>query len=348
MIRARLFIILSAILLTLAANIESILPVQNPFLFATESRQVVLDKVSSPDFGKMKVRHGLTQKRFDIGLFGNSRSLDIGAEHLNLGSCSYFNFSLSGESIRANVALLEQLAANKKAPRVALISVDNFELQFYSNPFFLTLTERWRQGMQDIWFGLTQTRVSGTDVLNMIWRHAYTEWLLFKLNFDITQQWPKIFRIVNADAATFTSTQELGKGYRPDGSRTQILLEPDVNTRHKLTSGPRQVLSGYLRYDLMRLKLLSKSGMMIIVYESPLDNPNTKKFIERPSPQALYSRKEFFRICSEFGLSCHSALGKLPSHNTPWRDSNHAPAGVLGSYLQTLLGNNVRTCGRDF
>jgi hypothetical protein len=347
MIRPGPFICISIVLLYLATTIGAILPTQDPFSLPTDARQVDLDEFSSPAFGKMKVHHGVLQKRFDIGLFGNSRSLDIGKQHLKLGACSYFNFSLSGESLRASAALLERLAASGKAPRIALVSVDNFELQLYSNPFFLTMTERWRQGISDIKYGVAQSSVTTRELLKMIWRHAHTEWQLFKLSLNITTIQNSLFSLVDARHSPFKLTQELGKGYRRDGSRTQTIPNPPTSSRPKFVPGSRQILRGYLGYDLNRLKSLKNLGVEVIVYESPLDPINTKIRLTKPSPQAAVSRKDYFRFCKELGLNCHSALGKLTTKNTPWRDSNHPPAEELGEYINTLLGNRVRTCNND-
>jgi hypothetical protein len=347
MIRPGLFICITAVLLLFAVGTERALPTKDPFLLATNTHQVNLDEFSSPTFAKMKVHHGLTQKRFDIGLFGNSRSLDVGSRHLKLGECSYFNFSLSGESLRASATLLEQLAAKGKAPKIALVSIDNFELQLYSNPFFPDINERWHQGIADIRFGVLQSNISLSELVKIVWRHAYTEWRIFKLSFNIARKRNIILDTIGAERPPFKLTRELGKGYRGDGSRTQAVSNVPALSRPKFIPGSRQVLSGYLGYDLNRLKLLNDQGVTVIVYESPLDPINTRIRLINPSPQAAESRKDYFRFCNALGLNCHSALGKLAVDNTPWRDSNHAPAEVLGKYLSGLLGGRVRTCKND-
>ena len=347
MIRPGPFICVTAVLLVLGVGTRVGLPTQDPFLLATNTHQVNLDEFSSPAFAKMKLRHGLTQERFDIGLFGNSRSLDVGSRHLKLGACSYFNFSIAGESLRASAALLEQLAARGRAPRIALVSVDNFELQLYSNPFFPTTIERWHQGLTDVKIGFLQSRISLRELAKMVWRHVHTEWQIFKLSFDIMRNRNILFNTIGDERPPFKLTQELSKGYRGDGSRTQALPQISAFARPKFSPGSPQVLRGYFRYDLNRLKLLSEQGVTVIVYESPLDPSNTRIRLLKPSPQAAESRKDYFRFCKALGLNCHSALGKLEAGNTPWRDSNHAPAKELGEYLNRVLGDRVRTCKND-
>jgi hypothetical protein len=181
----------------------------------------------------------------------------------------------------------------------------------------------------------------------MVWRHAYTEWQIFKLRFNIARKRNVIFDTIGAKHPPFELTRELGKGYRGDGSRTQAIPNVSALSRPKFIPGSRQILNGYLGYDLDRLKSLSDQGVTVIVYESPLDPLNTRIRLKKPSPQAAESRKAYFQFCSVLGLNCHSALGKLAGDNTPWRDSNHAPAEELGEYLNGLLGDRVRTCKND-
>ena len=347
MIRPGLFIGVTTVLLLLAVGTVSVLPTQDPFLLATRSQQVNLDEFSSPTFAKMKVHHGFSHERYDVGLFGNSRSLDVGSQHLKLETCSYFNFSLSGESLRASVSLLEQLAMKGKAPRIALVSIDNFELQLYSNPFFPYTMERWQQGIADIRYGIFQESISFHELAKMVWRHIFTEWEIFKLSFDIARKRNVFSALFQNERSPFKLTRALGNGYRGDGSRTQAVPEASTLSKHIFIPGSHQLLSGYLGYDLGRLKLLNNKGTTVLVYESPLDPTNTKIRLIKPSPQAAKSRKNFFRSCSALGLSCFSALGKLAIGNTPWRDSNHAPADALGEYINGLFGDHVRACKND-
>jgi len=69
-------------------------PDEDPYAVKPKHQLVSLDELPLPVFAELKFRHVKRQPRYDIGLFGNSRSLGVGTRHLSLGDCRFFNFSV--------------------------------------------------------------------------------------------------------------------------------------------------------------------------------------------------------------------------------------------------------------
>src|SRR5688572_17582809 len=82
MVRPGIFLVFVAALIGAISIVQGALPEEDPFLVAGARGAVFLDDRSGSSFAALKLRHMLSRDRFDIALFGNSRSLDVGAEHL--------------------------------------------------------------------------------------------------------------------------------------------------------------------------------------------------------------------------------------------------------------------------
>ncbi len=320
-----------------------LLPAADPF-GGGKDRQVFLNNVSGSAFARLKRRHALESPSFDVGLFGNSRSLDVGANQVGLAGCSFFNFSLSGESLRANVAFLESLAAAGKAPKTALISVDNFELQYYANPLYPPAGERWRLAARDIWAGIMRPDIPLREVGRMMWRHLYTESRLFKFEFEFDVLSRTIAGVLNSPDDAFGRPLPSEVGYRSDGSRMTKPVGPGGGPNDIMTPAPSQIMPGYLDYDLERLKRLAGKGIRVVVYESALEPSSARALGTNPSAQAARARKQFLASCGRYGLACVPAPLALPGPALTWRDHSHAPAASLGAYLTRLLEDRGGAC----
>ena len=335
MIRPRLFLLMVAILIGLVVAVNIYAAAGDPFIGATPQQQVVLD--NSWDLAGGKLRHAAQTPRYDIGVFGNSRALDVNAADLDLGPhCRFFNFALAGESLRGSAALLERLAADGKAPRLAVVSIDNFELQTYANPMFLPAWPRWRQALADL---VSDAEITWRERATMAWRVLYTENELAKRPFNIELLHANLEILLGIVPATAT-TNVAGRGYRADGSRTQP--EPPREPPSELPwPQSRQVLGGYLAYDLARLAQLRARGTDVVVYESSIDPRSAAR---APSALARDGRAQFAAACRAVGLDCHAASARLPGDDGFWRDSNHAPAGPLNRYVRGLIADKTGFC----
>jgi len=325
--------------------VATYVPAKDPFAVQPKNQLVALDGLSLPAFAELKFRHVARQPRYDIGLFGNSRSLGVGARHLSLGECRFFNFSVGSESFRFTIANLERLQEIGKAPTLALISIDNFELQRYNNPISLFAAIRWEKAFNDIMAGLTRGDIGFEDVLRMGWRHVWIEIKRFKMTFNPETFFTGIVTLFS-DGNYFQRVSPSATGYYFDGSRNSPELAKEAVFNILLKPTSQQIKAGYFKFDIERLARLQKMGILAVVYESPLEPKSADAFLRRPSPQAINSRKTFKKACAELGLKCYTAPRRLSNDEGFWTDPSHPPAKNLGVYLDGLLDKNRLACPR--
>lgn len=338
MIRLALFLIVVGALLAVIATVSGRLPKGDPFAAITGHQQIIIDNSWALPLAKQ--RHIDAEPPYDLGLFGNSRSMNVGEQDIgSIGACRFFNYSLSGESLRASVALLERLARHKKAPHLAVVSVDNFELQLYANPTFLDPLERWRLAAADILAGLARPDIGWRDAGKMAWRIVHTETIIAKrsLNAELVREGIQAL----LSPRQFELTTIPGRGYRADGSRGKPITPLGEPPGLPPVPAAPQVLPGYLRYDLERLARLRALGIDIVLYESPI-SPRLAAAPGRPSAVATSTRATYLSTCRTFDLECHTAPTQFPSGD--WSDDSHPPTEPLGQYLQERISGRLEFC----
>jgi hypothetical protein len=264
-----------------------------------------LDLLAVPDIIKLKADHAVSRAPYDVGLFGNSRAVEVSAEHLGLGADRFFNFAVGGTPFRQSVALLEYLSQRKRAPALAIISVDNHELGFdgaiyWPFPFLLhgrALAE---------WSVLKDTMATSIAQIK-----GYPIVFGYRLHFL---------------TASFTGTPDGQEFYRLDGSR-------DARTGQQgseIKFSPTEVGEYYLRMidvDMARLAKIARGGTKVVIYESPL---YPRLALERSRiPNRL--RSHFASACEREGISCFPA--PVLDHGEPWFDCCHAPPALLGRFI---------------
>ena len=344
MIRPWFFLVSTACFLAVILAASNRVPQGDPFAMATNERQVALDDSRIVAIGKW--RHIVEQPRYDIGLFGNSRSLEVSQGDLGLaGNCRFFNYSLPGESIRTSVALLERLASVRRAPHVAVISVDNFELQFYSNPVLIELPARWRFAANDIAAGLSRPGISWFEFGRMTWRILRTEFNLAarQFNAELFREW--LVLVLEGQSPSFERTSILGRGYRSDGSHTRATVAAGHALMPVNPATSRQILPGYLIYDLERLLRLRMAhpDLDIVLYESATAAIGDST-AARTSSIAAESRRIYLDTCQSLKLECHAAPDQLLGDKSDWADSSHAPPTALGHHIMSFLGGKPASC----
>lgn len=345
MIRPFGFLSLSLLFAAALYAVALYVPVGDPFTNQPDQRLVFLDKLPLPAFAELKLRHVERQPRYDIGLFGNSRSLGVGTRHLSLGNCRFFNFSIGSESFRYSVANLERLQEIGKAPKLAVISLDHLELQRYNNPISFFAATRWKKAVKDMLAGLTRDDIGFGEFLRMGWRHLWIEVKRFKMAFN-PESFSSGIKNLFSNGPSFRLVAQTAKGYYADGSRNSPELTTQKFFSTPLKSISRQIRAGYFRFDLERLGRLQKLGTQVVIYESHLEPKSAALFLQRPSPQASAARKTLNSACAQLGLNCYSPPGRLNGDEGLWTDQSHPPAKSLGSYLNTLLDENRLVCSR--
>ena len=83
MIKPFRFLFLTVCFTAAIIAVAQYVPPGDPFTIKTNNKLVSLDGISLPVFAELKVRHVKSQPRFDVGLFGNSRSLNVGIDDLS-------------------------------------------------------------------------------------------------------------------------------------------------------------------------------------------------------------------------------------------------------------------------
>ena len=336
MIRPVPFLVLSALLVVAIGSLAGYIPAGDPFASPTGIVREDLVAAPLPTLAELKRRHGGAEEPFDIGLFGNSRALAVSGADIGLRGCRFFNFSLSGQSLRSSVALVESLAAMNRLPRRILVSFDNLSLQFYGNPEWPPIRTRWRLAAEDAVAPLVRDDIGARDWLRMMWRHLLTEGSIFRSHFELS--------FVMAGATFLTNSAPSvpeERAYRSDGSLPYGRFS---NTGHDVTVPASQILAGYLRADLERLARIG--GDRVTVYESPLAPRVARRLAVHPTGYVEADRQAFLGACRQFGLACRAAPIDLAA-DRQWPEVSHPPVGALGGYLRDLVKENPPVCADD-
>lgn len=282
---------------------------------------------------QMKIRHSVEQSRpYDIGLFGNSRILSVGGEQLDLGTCTPFNFALSGHSFRGSVQLVERLARKKALPRLAVVSIDHFELQMYNNPVWIDWRERMSLFADDIGVALQHPDASLRDKARIVWRYLWTEKILFQKQFEFAFFRRSILEVLGLNDDLFAAAESDRPGYRSDGS-----FYSPPRRAGKIPPSPRttsQIIDIILRNDLERLfRLKEENNLQLLIYESPLHPSSVAVFERAPSPFAEANRRTFQQACVDFGVTCVVAPLTAFRQTSGWDDASHPPPNLLGKWI---------------
>src|SRR5690349_20011124 len=127
---ARVFLIsfISALAVTVLALVALRLMSLSDAVLRDPEKRWALGVLPGDEVIAIKLNRAKQVPPYDVGLFGYSRIMMVGADDLGLPGKRVFNFSIGGSSIRQSIRLLEELHAMGKAPAIAIISVDHAEL----------------------------------------------------------------------------------------------------------------------------------------------------------------------------------------------------------------------------
>ncbi len=340
--RVFLFLLCTVTLIVMVRIAEGTLPSTDPFGDWRPYRAQDFEGYDERRNARMKIRHSVERGQpYDIGLFGNSRILSVGREQLALSACTAFNFALSGHSFRGSVQLLERLAREKALPRLAVISIDNFELQMYNNPLWPGWRERWSLLTNDLAVVFGTADATLRDKARVLWRYIWTEKILFQKQFEFAFFRRAILDTFGLNDDPFPAADSGSTGYRPDGSSYSPLRK--TGEVAKLPPTTPQIINVILRSDLERLfRMARRNDLKLLIYESPLNPISAAIFKRTPSPFAESNRKTFMSACADFGVTCLAAPNEIFNGNAPWGDASHPPPNVLGKWIgassRPLLG----------
>lgn len=317
----------------LAAGSKLPLLVSDPFIDGNRARLKLLSIMPAQTVFAIKEAHAAQAARYDVGLFGNSRSVSVGTKDIRPPAGErFFNFGIGSIDFTTSVLQLERLEAIDKAPKIALINFDHPATRHpVRAPFMPTIYGEATvtfgntlQGFADQspyrWWYLRQGIETFATRLLGIFNSTLWRW---RISYALDGLLPE--RLRHTDAASF----------RPDGSREQVL--PRVRPHYLLpddTFIPQPAMNWYFE----KLAVLRKRGVRIIVFESPL-NPEIVKAVNGIYGSAIDAeRKRFASLCMQFEIECHLAPLLNDGQNAQfWEDFSHAPAALLGAYLRVLI-----------
>lgn len=325
-----------AFFLTVALSFVLLLPLQggmgsDPFNAQNDRKLKALEALPEQDITALKLDHARQVERYDIGLFGNSRSIQAGSDKPIGDSRSFFNFSVPGASFRNSVAMIETLADDGVLPKTVLVSLDNFAIDFYGNALFPDIGTRWATMFEDV---LADGVLAGQPVravLRMAFRHALTEWRILTSQFNVTLLRNRV--LGSAEAAKNPAVAL----YRPNGSRALPPVRRNGDLIPVKTENPKQIISGYLAADLRRLSdIVGPTDSRIVVFESPV-----APGLEVASAGVDDVRAAFYALCGGLQVTCLPApgLGEYPL--SAWFDATHAPTAALDTWLTTVLAKAI-------
>ncbi len=287
------------------------------------------------DLAALKRRHAASVPRYDIGLFGNSRAVQVGVADIGIDDARFFNFAVPGTTLRQSVELLELLVEDGSAPRVAVISVDNAVLHFQSRLAYPGLIRRLPDAAAGAW---------------QIWRSADDGWIMAvrALVDDIKTGWAQIRHVYSFGQIysrlsfmfpdVFAAPTVFELAFRRDGSRPIAMPSARTDPMTLPSAKPFVLAQAYMKQDLARLARIQAQGVIVLLYESPLYPGDAVQTAATEAADARPLRALFYERCRTLALTCLPAarLGRtaVPPY---WPDCCHAPAVLLGPYIADLL-----------
>jgi hypothetical protein len=299
----------------------------------TAARAVAYGQLSGAvDPMAVKFGHALRHARFRYGLFGSSRALSVSHQHLGLAEHEFFNFSVGGTSLRQNVALLQALQDAGKAPEIAVISLDNHDIQYFRHvewPAFWAAPGYHLQYLRDELAGGISAGVvlrAAAEAVLVGVKAAVTDFSLERL---------RSIRLFFHDMpdASFTHAP-----YRADGSR--VLEVGALNEGPPAFSSYTPVwpsMAAGMQADMARLGRLAASGIRIVVFESPIAPQLGDAVMARRDATTVQLRDAISDACRRHGVTCLPAPELPGTTDHPWGACCHAPPALLGRYIAGLL-----------
>lgn len=343
MTRTRVFFAALSLGVTIVFALHSQFPVTDPFLILPKDRILTLDGYTRPQIADMKLQHAFASRKYDVGIFGNSRSLRVGDRDMTLGKCRFYNFSVHGTSYRNSLIMLEALADARKAPDLAIVTFDNFVIQMFRNPVDLPMMLRWKAVYKDIKSAIAEPGINLRERLRMVWRPLQGEGELFTTAFKfdtLRALWDKAAYSLKPTKLIADKTS----GYTREGTRIRPAPKPDFVVNDIQPLSLMSASLGYLSLDLKRFHDLQARGIKIVLYESLLEPKSADYYAQYPSAAAEITRRAFIRGCAAEGLNCPIAPSRLPGPAYPWFDPTHPDPKSLGLYFNPLIAAASPAC----
>lgn len=322
-------------LLVIAVAILALSPISDALLVAARSalEDPIPAELPGSNAAALKLTHAQAHPRYDVGLFGNSRIVGVTADDLGLGEgVSVYNFAIGGAPLRQSVGFIEELAEIGKVPRVVVVLVDDFRLNFGALAPFPGVVDRLSNIRGDV-FEASQ-KPSRLLPLKVIHDALSSEFMFLKERLNIMR-----IGIVFGHAVKQLDACEAGgdRCYAADGSLPAPALSAAVPQAPIGTGTPNPMLETYLLHDMSRLARIAAGGTRVILVQSPIAEDavfSDPVIVEK----AARLRPVFLARCRELGLECPPSPRLGRSDEAPyWRDTNHAPGPLFGREIGRII-----------
>lgn len=289
------------------------------------------------DIVAIKASHAGRSPPYRIALFGNSRIVEVSHSDLGVSQNDFFNFAVGGTSFRQSVVLLEYLAKIGKAPRLAILSIDNHDIEFAETFFWppvMTVPARVINDAVRTWEVTDQKTIS-------YWWHS-AKYIVEGCQRALAQlrgyfNFARLRLRILFITSQFRNGPQNNLNYLPDGANP-IPLTDVSGTPFFRTGGGTEFTVRYadlVEADIGRLAELKAKGIKIIVYESPI-HPKLRDQVARTRSRTISEfRNRFMAACVRNSLTCLPA--PILDESVSWSDCCHAPPALLGRFIAAML-----------
>mgnify|MGYP001179420441 CR=1 FL=1 len=284
----------------------------------------------------LKAAHALAEAPYDVGLFGNSRLVAVGAQHVAPFQGRLFNFAVGGTSFLQSVRMFRYLAERGHAPKIAIVSLDNFAIgyfgyRYWPDPIFDTPAVvldaasaarigggAFDAGLKGAWVAVAEVRAA--------WREFRRAW-----SADMIEL--RLLALTGSDAT--------GPVYRSDGSVAEVDAVLPAQAGDVTAPAPEwpQHQRDLLIVALQQLAAAAEAaGAAVIVYESPVQSSYRSALSPSQATEVEAVRSAFFAACAGLPVTCLPAPELAEDPSAPrWSDCCHAPPALLGRFIGDLL-----------
>ena len=297
----------------------------------TDSLRSNLIDLPAEDICKIKLNQAYTSQTYDVAIFGNSRSLYISKDNIDLGNQSFFNFSIPGQSFRNSIAIITELSKRKKLPKKIIVSYDFFEfgLPGDNQICFISFSDRIVNILGDFKFLLKKKLYYDGTIY--IYNNFINEFKNFKYKISI-------IRIRTILKLFFLYPNKNSLLVYDDGSIQERIINDKKEYKFKFQREDKYQL---IEKDFKHLSNLIKNKSELIIYVSPLE-PSV--FLDKNfklSDNAKINKYRFLMLCKKFSFSCFNGLIIKNTDEPFWADSTHPPAKRMGEWISKVLKNAI-------
>ncbi|MBO6949695.1 MAG: hypothetical protein JJ855_17075 [Rhodospirillales bacterium] len=301
-------------------------------IFDTASPSQLMDPgPTAPSIaGHMKLRHARNRPAFDVGVFGNSRVLMLGAESMGFKTGRYFNFAIASDSFYGGVLAARTLAENGKLPRTLVFGLDNLNLQRDNNPSWPYIWHRIQWAGERIVDAVSDPGVSWAWLARRVWRSVWSEVIYFKQTFGPTMVKAGFLRLIGADAALEGSAEN--RNFRADGSVFNPGRDPNIGPMARPSARMDMIL---FLDELDRIGRFKEPGTRVFIFETPL-YPEVQRQLETDPPAYVNEvRERWHEKCRALGFACIDApLIEGDGADGRWYDVSHAPEKPWARFIK--------------